>query len=116
MAMNNRERVGKAFEYLSEGLVDPVDDVMSKVFRTPNWTDAWAQADQQKYGTALRELNKHDVQVQLRAITEYGRDFNQILSRSQQAYASELRETRNRWAHLKPFSSDDAIRALSTIE
>lgn len=36
MAMNNRERVGKAFEYLSEGLVDPVDDVMSKVFRTPN--------------------------------------------------------------------------------
>ena len=116
MAMNNRDRVGKAFEYLSEGLVDPVDDVMSKVFRTPNWTDAWAKADQQKYGTALRELDKHDVQVQLRAITEYGRDFNQILSRSQQAYASELRETRNQWAHLKPFSSDDAIRALSTIE
>ena len=69
MAMNNRDRVGKAFEYLSEGLIDPVDDVMSKVFRTPNWTDAWAQADQQKYGTALRELDEHDVQVQLRAIT-----------------------------------------------
>lgn len=116
MAINNRDRVGKAFDFLSEGLTDPVGEVMSKVFRTPNWTDAWALADQQKYGTPLRELSKEDVQVQLRAITEFGREFNDILSRSQQAYASELRETRNQWAHMKPFSSDDAIRALSTIE
>ncbi|MBT1165581.1 Swt1 family HEPN domain-containing protein [Bifidobacterium simiarum] len=116
MAMNNRDRVGKAFDFLSEGLVDPVDDVMQGVFRTPDWTDAWARADQQKYGTPLRTLNKNDVQVQLRAITEYGREFNGILSRAQQSYASELRETRNQWAHSQPFTSDETIRALSTIE
>ncbi|KAB7790161.1 Swt1 family HEPN domain-containing protein [Bifidobacterium leontopitheci] len=116
MAMNNRDRVGKAFDFLSEGLVDPVDDVMTDVFHTPNWTDAWALADHQKYGTPLRTLNKTDVQVQLRAITEHGRAFNGILSRAQQSYASELRETRNQWAHSQPFTSDEAIRALSTIE
>jgi len=33
MALNNRDRVGKAFEFLSEGLEDPVSDVMTRVFR-----------------------------------------------------------------------------------
>ncbi|PJM74972.1 Swt1 family HEPN domain-containing protein [Bifidobacterium simiarum] len=116
MAMNNRDRVGKAFDFLSEGLLDPVDDVMQRVYRTPDWTGAWALADQHKYGTPLRTLSKNDVQVQLRAITEYGREFNGILSRAQQSYASELRETRNQWAHSQPFTSDETIRALSTIE
>lgn len=116
MAMNNRDRVGKAFEYLSEGLVDPVNEVMTKVFHTRDWPDAWSHHDQQNRGGNLYEMSKKDVQVQLRAITEYGRDFNDTLSRPQQAYASELRETRNRWAHMQAFSSDDTIRALSTIE
>lgn len=116
MAMNNRDRVGKAFEYLSEGLVDPVNDVMTKVFHTKDWPNAWSHYDQQNRGGNLYEMSKEDVQVQLRAITEYGRDFNGTLSRPQQAYASELRDTRNRWAHMQAFSSDDTIRALSTIE
>ena len=101
MAMNNRDRVGKAFEYLSEGLVDPVNKVMTKVFRMQNWPDAWAHYDQQNRGGSLHEMSTDDVQVQLRAITEYGRDFNGTLSRSQQAYASELRETRNSLAHMQ---------------
>lgn len=29
MAMNNRDRVGKAFDLLSEGLLDEVDEVMT---------------------------------------------------------------------------------------
>lgn len=117
MALNNRDRVGKAFDYLSEGLIGPVDDVMDRVvFGTKRWNEAWALQDQQKHGGSLHEISKEDVQTQLRAITEYGREFSGILSRFQQAYASELRETRNQWAHMKPFSSDDAIRALSTIE
>lgn len=52
-------------------------------------------------------MAKHDVQVQLRAITEQGYHFKGVLSRAQQGFASELRETRNMWAHDEPFSSDD---------
>ena len=116
MAMNNNDRINKAFQLLSEGLADPVDAVMTDVFHTAEWADAWAVADAQKHGSALRRMNKNDVQVQLRAITEYGREFNRILSRRQQAYASELRDIRNEWAHMETFSSGQTLRALDTIE
>ncbi len=116
MAMNNRDRVGKAFDLLSEGLLDEVDEVMTRAYRTVDWPAAWAKEDAQRRGGPLRSMTKHDVQVQLRAITEQGYHFKDVLSRAQQGFASELRETRNQWAHNEPFSSDDAARALDTIE
>ncbi|EKU45098.1 DUF499 domain-containing protein [Brevibacterium casei] len=116
MAMNNRDRVGKAFDLLSEGLLDEVDEVMTRAYKTPDWPAAWAKEDAQRRGGPLRTMTKHDVQVQLRAITEQGYHFKDVLSRAQQGFASELRETRNLWAHNEPFSSDDAARALDTIE
>lgn len=116
MAMNNRDRVGKAFDLLSEGLLDEVDEVMTRAYKTPDWPAAWAKEDAQRRGGPLRTMTKHDVQVQLRAITEQGYHFKEVLSRAQQGFASELRETRNLWAHNEPFSSDDAARALDTIE
>lgn len=116
MAMNNRDRVGKAFDLLSEGLMDEVDEVMTRAYKTADWPTAWAKEDAQRRGGPLRTLTKHDVQVQLRAITEQGYHFKEVLSRAQQGFASELRETRNLWAHNEPFSSDDAARALDTIE
>ncbi len=116
MAMNNRDRVGKGFDLLSEGLQDVVDDVMSRAYGSAEWPSIWAAEDAQRHGSAPRTMTKHDVQVQLRAITERGREFKDLLSRSQQSFASELRETRNQWAHGDAFSSDDAARALDTIE
>lgn len=116
MAMNNRDRVGRAFDLLSEGLLDEVDEVMTRAYKTADWPAAWAKEDAQRRGGPLRRITKHDVQVQLRAITEQGYRFKDVLSRAQQGFASELRETRNLWAHNEPFSSDDAARALDTIE
>lgn len=91
MAMNNRDRVGKAFDLLSEGLLDEVDEVMTCACKTPDWPAAWAKKDAQRRGGPLRTMMKHDVQVQLRAITEQGRLFRDVLSRAQQGFASELR-------------------------
>lgn len=116
MAINNRDRIGKALDLLSEGLVDPVDEVMTQAFQTKEWNKIWAQKEAEKHGSKPMEMSKTDVQTQLRAITEYGREFNGLLARSQQAYASELREVRKKWAHTEPFTSDETIRALSTIE
>ena len=116
MAMNNRGRIGRAFDLLSEGLLDAVDPVMTQAFGTSDWPARWAAEDAAKYGGAVRTMTKWDVQVQLRAITEKGFHFKDVLSRAQQGFASELRDTRNRWAHNEQFSSDDAIRALDTIE
>jgi hypothetical protein len=72
MAMSNRDRVGMAFNLLSEGLLDEVDEVMTRAYKTADWPTAWAQEDTQRWGGSLRMLTKHDVQVQLRAITEQG--------------------------------------------
>src|SRR5690625_3225733 len=116
MALNNRDRVGKAFDLLSEGLHDVVDEVMTGVYETEDWTLSWAEEDARKRSAPLRAMTKRDVQVHLRAITEQGYHFREILSRAQQGFASELRETRNLWAHNEPFSSDDASRALDTME
>ncbi|MDR1077413.1 MAG: DUF499 domain-containing protein, partial [Propionibacteriaceae bacterium] len=117
MAMNNRDRVGKAFDLLVEGLADQVDEVMRQAFAgRENWNELWAANDAKKHGSPAKTYSKRDAQILLRAITDYGREFGAILSRPQQAYASELRETRNLWAHSEPFSSDDTTRALDTIE
>ena len=42
--------------------------------------------------------------------------FKDKLSRAEQSFASELRDTGNRWGHGTPFSADDTYRALDTME
>ncbi len=121
MAKSNRERLTAAFEYLVEGLQDPVDEVMQTVpelqdgTNTP-WNEVWARRMAQKTGRSSYSMELDDPQTLLKAITEYGYNFKDVLSRPQQSYASELREVRDNWAHGKTLSSDDTIRALDTIE
>ena len=63
MVMNNRERIGRAFDLLSEGLLDAVDPVMTQAFGTSDWPARWAAEDAAKYGGAARTMTKRDVQV-----------------------------------------------------
>lgn len=118
MAINNQERLFKAFGLLAEGLEDVVDDVMTKGLGTPGWTAKWAAEDAAKTGRALQQFDKDDVQVLLRALTEKSYYFKDVLSRAQQGYASELREIRNVVMHGQAgkLSSDDTARALDTME
>ena len=37
------------------------------------------------------------------------------LGRAERSLVQELRDSRNKWAHQEPFSSDDADRALDSI-
>jgi hypothetical protein len=41
--------------------------------------------------------------------------FRKTLGPAERSLVSELREVRNRWAHQRPFSTDDAYRALDSI-
>lgn len=118
MAMNNSERLRKGFALLIEGLRDPVADVMTKFYGTKDWTKAMALEAQRKHGGNLQPVSEDDVQTYLRAINEHKSAFKGILSYTQQAYASELTDIRNKWAHdiVKTPSSEETLRALSTIE
>ncbi len=115
MAVSNRDRVQRAFELLAVGLEPFVDQKMGAAAPDGDWIGLLEGRDEQKNGMR-KSYDKHDPAVLLRCITEDWRVFSRSLSRAQQSFATELRETRNRWAHNDKFSADDTYRALDTIE
>lgn len=52
----------------------------------------------------------------LRVMWECRNDvFGKTLGRAERSMVSELMEIRNKWVHQKPFSTDDAYRALDSM-
>ncbi|MBU8649651.1 DUF499 domain-containing protein [Micrococcus luteus] len=121
MATSNREHVDTALGVLA-GVLDPF---IAKVLMTKlpagakDWTVVLTAKDAENGRTgAIHE--RTDPQSQFRVLTEslpgLGYAFNGVLSRTEQGYAGELREVRNAVAHHKPFTADQARRALETVE
>jgi predicted AAA+ superfamily ATPase len=116
MATSNRDRVGRGLEILAAGLGPFVDAQMSSaVPGGQDWVEMLQARDAAKHGRE-RHYSRSDPQFLLQVITEEWRAFRDQLSRAEQSFASELRETRNRWAHGDAFSADDTYRALDTME
>ena len=116
MATSNRDRIGRAFELLSDGLGPFVEQHMSAAVPAgADWLAVLAARDEAKHGTA-RQLSRTDPQLLLRVLTEEWRVFKDHLSRVEQSFATELRDARNRWAHNDGFSADDTSRTLDTAE
>jgi len=115
VAISNRDRVQKGFEFLADGLGPFVDQKMGAAAPEGDWIGLLESRDEAKNGVH-KSYDKNDPAVLLRCITDDWRVFHRSLSRAQQSLASELRDTRNRWAHNDKFSADDTYRALDTIE
>lgn len=120
MATSNIDAVRNALRALSEVLDPYVERVTAKhVPDGRDWTVLLEAKDAEK-GIRGKEYSRADPQDQFRIITEpigaLGYIFNDHLSRGEQGFVGELRSVRNDVAHFKPFSPDDAVRALDTIE
>ena len=116
MALSNRDRVGRGFEFLAEGLAPFVNARMTAaVSEGADWISIMEAREQTKNGGA-KKFAVNDPGFLLRVITEDWRVFKDHLSRVEQSFASELRDVRNRWAHNDSFSGDDTYRALDTME
>lgn len=120
MATSNIDAVRNALRALSEVLDPYVERVTAKhVPDGRDWTMLLEAKDAEK-GIRGKEYSRADPQDQFRIITEpigaLGYIFNDHLSRGEQGFVGELRSVRNDVAHFKPFSPDDAVRALDTIE
>src|SRR5450755_3163998 len=116
MATSNRERVDAGVQLLQAGLLPFVDAAMSA--QAPggqDWVAMLEARDTSKNGTA-HKYSRQDPRFLLKVVTEEWRVFGKSLSRAEQSFASELRETGNRLAHNEPFSTDDTYRALDTME
>ncbi len=115
MAITNSERVGKALDLLKDGLRPYVERELKATYKDrwletarPSFPD-WQQG---KDGKALN----WDSQAILQVMCDLWNDcFRKILGPSDRSVAFELRDVRNKWAHQKAFSTDDAYRAIDSV-
>jgi hypothetical protein len=116
MAITNSERVGKALDVLKDGLRPFVERELKATYKNlwletakpsfPNW---------QQPGKDGEGLN-WDSQAILQVMCDLWNDcFKKILGPSERNLAFELRDVRNKWAHQKAFSTDDAYRAIDSV-
>jgi len=110
MAVSNRDRIGRAFEQLAEGLGPWVDGEM-RAAQGEGWFDAAVAA------ARVGKASLADPAFQLKMMWDRWNDvFGKILGRAERTLVNELSVTRNRWAHNEGFSFDDTYRALDSIE
>lgn len=114
MALSNADRVGRALELLNAGLRPFWDREMHAAYGT-GWQD---QARQSLTGPGFD--TKHGINWDTTAIltvmsSEWNTVFKKSLGHAERSLVNELRDTRDRWAHQSPFSTDDAYRALDSI-
>ena len=117
MPLSNHERVGKGFAHLTKGLSPFVERELKAVYgeqwrqKTPNTV----QEDKTKH----RRIGAHSewgAQSILLTMSNAWNDvFHRVLGRAERGMVSELREVRERWDLQKPFTTDDAYRALDSM-
>ncbi|MDV6298135.1 Swt1 family HEPN domain-containing protein [Dietzia maris] len=126
MALSNRDRVDRGFIALARGLDTFLGRVLGPELADASWIELMEAVDYKKGLSNPGSYSTADPSVALKFITEkYTAKFRtgwyplgKVLTRSQESWASELRDTRNIWAHevARGFSNEDAHRALDTIE
>lgn len=112
MAVTNRERIGKGIESLAKGLQPFIEQQLKAKFGT-----AWETSADTGRGDRGKKVNWLDPSILLNVLCGQWNDvFGSVLGREARTLAFELKDVRNAWAHNEQFGSDDAIRALDSIE
>ena len=107
VSYNNHNLVGEALKLLAAGLGPYATNQMQEA--VANGRYALSDAD------AVNEI-AGDVAVTLRVmVTAWNDVFRDCLGQTERSLVSEIREIRNRWAHLESFNDDDLDRALDSV-
>ena len=115
MATTNHERVGKALELLKAGFGPFVDREIQTAVRAQRIDAATLRRFVDDPLIGDKPATDWDVAALLKLMWETWNDvFRAVLGRAERNFVSELRDHRNNWAHQRPFSGDDAYRALDT--
>lgn len=115
MATSNYDRVTKALDLLKSGIYPYFERELKNTY-AGRWTETV-----RKYIRDARSFDKKgninwDISNILMVMwEEWNEVFKKTLGQSERTLVSELRDTRNQWAHQKPFSTDDTYRALDSI-
>lgn len=118
MAISNHERVGKALELLNQGLQPFVEREMRAV-HGERWLEVVQQGLREERPRTKRKGSEPnwDTQAMLAIMWDQWQSvFRNTLGQAERSLVGELREVRNEWAHQEAFSTDDAYRALDSIQ
>lgn len=118
MSISNHERVGRALLLLKEGLYPYIEREMKSVYK-----DRWLVAatpyvdEDHTLKRTVADILRKDVAAQLKLMWSKWDDvFKKTLGQAERTLVSELRNTRNLWAHGgSTISTDDAYRALDSV-
>jgi Swt1-like HEPN/Protein of unknown function (DUF499) len=115
MAQSNLERIGKALELLNQGLRPFVERELQAAYGK-GWVAQAGLLDPRAPEHKDR-APRWDSQTLLAVMwDQWNAVFKKTLGHAERSIVSELREVRNRWAHQEAFSTDDAYRALDSIQ
>ena len=114
MAISNRDRVQNGLNELKTGLTPFVE----REFRA-KLGEYWSE-DITSRSRGIRS-DAHGIQWDSQALLKAMVDnwqsvFRDVLGHVERSYVGELIDVRNKWAHEKPFTSDDVYRALDTMQ
>ena len=116
MAQSNHERVGKALELLNEGVRTFIEREMQAVYGARWRAEAARSLREQHLSEEGGELHLDSQALLLILWEQWNQVFRNVLGHAERSLVSELREVRNNWAHQQAFSSDDAYRALDSMQ
>jgi predicted AAA+ superfamily ATPase len=115
MAITNHERVGKAMEHLKAGLAPFVEREFKAIYKERAQKEAALFLGEDRLN-GKRPIAEWDVAALFKILWDsWNEIFRKILGPAERSLVQELRDWRNKWAHQEPFSSDDADRALDSI-
>jgi predicted AAA+ superfamily ATPase len=115
MSISNRERIGQALEILNAGLRPFVEREM-EASHGHRWRYQALNALRDYHITSDGQDLHLDTQALFLIMWDQWKPvFSKTLGHMERNYISELRETRNRWAHQEAFNVEDVSRALDSI-
>jgi predicted AAA+ superfamily ATPase len=116
MAITNQERAGKAMELLRAGLAPFVEREIQSAVKTGSVRMDAIRRFAEAPLFADKPIAEWDVAGLLKLMAEtWNEVFRKTLGFSERSIAMELREWRNKWAHQKSLSSDDAYRVFDSV-
>ena len=115
----NSERVGKGIALLKGGLAPFVSNGFIESYKTMGKAKQIVPDLERIVGEALdakRPFRDMDAAALLKMMWQsWNEVFRVALGHPERSLVSELRAVRNNWAHQKPFSDENAYRALDSI-
>jgi len=116
MAITNHERVSKALDLLRDGLRPFIERELKAQYQQRWFEEARESLSAQQLTFAGTEKNPQwDIATALAVMwNQWNQVFRKTLGQADKTLVSELRDIRNKWAHQRPFSTDDAYRSLDS--